>query len=100
MTPEENPRQEPDNPYIPPKEAPVTKDPKPADKRPGKEWLGVMYMIVGLFVLIATFQLYFIIQDLIRTWISDQFVPVVSAIYYIVVIVVGIWLLREYIRNQ
>ena len=100
MTPEENPRHEPDHPYIPPKEAPVTKDPKPADKRPGTEWLGVVYMIVGLFVLIAMFQLYFIIQDLIRTWISDQFVPVVSAIYYIVVIAVGIWLLRDYIKNQ
>jgi uncharacterized membrane protein len=100
MTGEESARQEPENPYIPPKEAPVTKESKPADKRPVKEWLGVVYMIVGLFILIAAFQLYFTIQDLIRTWISDQFVPVVSAIYYIVVIVVGIWLLRDYIRNQ
>jgi len=99
MTYEESPRQEPDNPNIPPKEAPVTQNPKPVDKRPGKEWLGVVYMIVGLFILIAAFQLYFTIQDLIRTWISDQFVPLVSAIYYIVVIVVGIWLLRDYIRN-
>ena len=100
MSYEEIPRQEPENPYIPPKEAPMTQDPKPAEKRPGKEGLGVLYMIVGLFILIAAFQLYFIIQDLIRTWISDQFVPLVSAIYYIVVIVVGIWLLRDYIRNQ
>ena len=61
---------------------------------------GLLYMIVGLFVLIAAFQLYFIIQDLIRTWISDQFVPVVSAVYYLAVIVVGVWLLRDYIRRQ
>ncbi|MEI7857682.1 MAG: hypothetical protein WCH85_09285 [Methanomicrobiales archaeon] len=100
MTGEESSRQEPENLYIPPKEATVTQDPKPADKRPGKEWLGFVYMIVGLFILIAAFQLYFTIQELIRIWISDQFVPVVSAIYYIVVIVVGIWLLRDYIRNQ
>ena len=97
---EEIPRQAPENLHIPPKEAPVTQDPKPADKKPGKEWLGVVYMIVGFFILIAAFQLYFTIQDLIRTWISDQFVPVVSAIYYSVVIVAGIWLLRDYIRNQ
>lgn len=100
MTGEESSRQVPDTPYIPPREVTVTQDPKPAEKRPGKEWLGVVYMIVGLFILIAAFQLYFTIQELIRTWISDQFVPVVSAIYYIVVIIVGIWLLRDYIRNQ
>ncbi|NLD57559.1 MAG: hypothetical protein GX651_05425, partial [Methanomicrobiales archaeon] len=49
--------------------------------------------------LIATLQLYFVIQELIRTWISEQFVPVVSALYYIIIIVVGIWLLRDYIRS-
>ena len=38
--------------------------------------------VVGFFILIAAFQLYFTIQDLIRTWISDQFVPVVSAICF------------------
>lgn len=80
--------------------APMTKDQENAKKRPGSELLGIMYVIVGLFVLIAAFQLYFVIQDLIRTWISDQFVPIVSAVYYATVIVVGIWLLREYIRSQ
>jgi uncharacterized membrane protein len=101
MTGEDSPRQELENPYhIPPKEAPVTKDPKTADKKPGSDWLGVVYMIIGLFILIAAFQLYFTIQDLIRTWVSDQFVPVISAVYYLVVIIVGIWLLREYIRRQ
>ena len=59
-----------------------------------------MYIIIGLFVLIAAFQLYFVIQELIRTWISDQFVPIVSAVYYIVVIVGGVWLIRDYIRKQ
>nr|WP_320162273.1 hypothetical protein [uncultured Methanoregula sp.] len=78
----------------------MSKDLKSAEKKPGNDWLGVVYMIVGLFVLIAAFQLYFTIQELIRTWVSDQFVPIVSAIYYIVVIMVGIWLLREYIRHQ
>lgn len=82
-----------------PGEATMTKDREIVKKKPGSELLGIMYIIVGLFVLIAAFQLYFVIQDLIRTWISDQFVPVVSAVYYAAVIVVGIWLLREYIRN-
>jgi hypothetical protein len=101
MTVEGTTRQEPVNAFsIPPSGAPVTKDTKPAEKRPGNEWLGVVYMIIGIFVLIAAFQLYFTIQDLIRTWISDQFVPVVSALYYIAVIVGGVWLVRDYIRHK
>ena len=70
------------------------------EMKPGSDWLNVVYMIIGLFVLIAAFQLYFTIQELIRTWVSDQFVPVVSALYYIVIIVIGVWLLREYFRSQ
>jgi len=99
MTGESDAPQESMNPNLP-KEVPMSKDPKSTEKKPGNDWLGVVYMIVGLFVLIAAFQLYFTIQELIRTWVSDQFVPIISAIYYIVVIVVGIWLLREYIRHQ
>jgi len=77
----------------------MTKE-RAAEKKPTTEWIGVLYMIVGIFILIATFQLYFTIQDLIRTWVSDQFVPVVSAVYYAAVIMTGIWLIREYIRQQ
>lgn len=96
-------RQEPDKSlYIPPAgAAPMTTETRPDKKKdPGSDWLNVVYFIVGLFILIAAFQLYFVIQELIRTWISDQFVPVVSALYYITIIVVGIWLLREHIRKQ
>jgi hypothetical protein len=101
MTGEENTPRIPENSYyIPPKENPMTKDPKTAEKKSGNDWLGLAYVIIAIFVLIAAFQLYFVIQELIRTWISDQFVPVVSAVYYLAVIVVGVWLLRDYIRKQ
>jgi hypothetical protein len=101
MTGEESAQQTTENSYyIPPKETPMTKDPKTAEKSSKNDWLGLAYIIVGIFVLIATFQLYFVIQELIRTWISDQFVPIVSAVYYIAVIVGGVWLLRDYIRKQ
>jgi len=86
--------------YIPPKEVPMTKDPKTAEKKSGNDWLTVVYFIIGTFVLIAAFQLYFVIQELIRTWISDQFVPIASAVYYVVIIIVGVWLIRDYIRKQ
>jgi hypothetical protein len=101
MTGEENVQQMPENStYILPKEAPMTKDPKPAEKKSGTDWLGLAYIIIGIFVLIAAFQLYFTIQELIRTWISDQFVPIASACYYVVVIVIGVWLIRDYLRKQ
>ncbi len=101
MTGEESTRQTTENSYyIPPKEVPMTKDPKTAEKKSGNDWLGLAYIIIGIFVLIAAFQLYFVIQELIRTWISDQFVPVVSAVYYVAVIAGGVWLLRDYIRKQ
>ena len=86
--------------YLPPKEIPMTPDQKTKEKKPGSDFLGLAYIIIGIFILIAALQLYFTIQDLIRTWISDQFVPVVSALYYLAVIIVGIWLIRDYIHHQ
>lgn len=92
---------EQENPhYIPPTAGPLATGPKTPEKKSGNDLLGLAYIIIGIFVLIAAFQLYFVIQELIRTWISDQFVPIVSAVYYLAVIIVGVWLLRDYIRKQ
>jgi hypothetical protein len=82
-----------------PQADPITKLPA-VQKKPGTDWFSALYAIILLFVFIAAFQLYFSMQDIIRTWISDQFVPVFNTIYYIVIIVVGIWLIRDYIRRQ
>jgi len=101
MTDDNTSQNNQENPYyIPPTAGPEAKPLKMPMKKPGNDWLAVVYFIVGIFVLIAAFQLYFVIQELIRTWISDQFVPVVSAVYYLAVIIVGVWLLRDYIRRQ
>jgi hypothetical protein len=100
MTGDNNAQKPSENSYIPSMEVPRTNSPKTAEKKSGNDWLGLVYIIIGLFVLIATFQLYFVIQELIRIWISDQFVPVVSAVYYIIVIAGGVWLIRDYIRKQ
>jgi hypothetical protein len=101
MTGDDNTQNEQENPYyIPPTAGPGVKTPKNPEKKSGNDWLAVVYFIIGTFVLIAAFQLYFVLQELIRTWISDQFVPVVSAVYYIVIIAGGVWLLRDYIRKQ
>ncbi len=78
---------------------PATRVP-PLLKKPGTEWFSALYAIILLFVFIAAFQLYFSMQDIIRTWISDQYIQVFNTGYYIVIIVVGIWLIRDYIRRQ
>jgi len=72
---------------------------RPAGKITSSEWIAALYAIVLLIVFIATLQLYFTIQDVIRTWFSDQFVPLVSGIYYIAIIATGLWLFREYLRR-
>lgn len=101
MTGNDSIKNEQENPYyIPPAAGPVATVPKIPEKKSGNDLLGLAYIIIGIFVLIAAFQLYFVIQELIRTWISDQFVPIVSAVYYLAVIVMGVWLLRDYIRKQ
>jgi hypothetical protein len=101
MTGEDSTQQKPDDSfYIPPKVTPMSHEPKTAEKKTKNDWLGLTYIIIGIFILIAAFQLYFTIQELIRTWISDQFVPVVSALYYAAVIVIGIWLIHDYLRRQ
>ncbi len=71
-----------------------------AGKRPGNDWISALYAIILLFVFIAAFQLYFSMQDIIRTWVSDQFVPVFNTVYYVVIIVVGIWLIRDFLKRR
>lgn len=101
MTEDNSSTDVPENSFsIPPQKTAVTTVPKPVEKKAGTDWIGLAYVLIGVFVLIAAFQLYFTIQELIRTWISDQFVPIASAVYYLAVIIVGVWLIREYIRKQ
>jgi hypothetical protein len=57
-------------------------------------------LIVLLLVFIAAVQLYFSVQGVIGMWVSYQFIPLVSAVYYLAVIVGGIWLLRGMLVNR
>lgn len=59
-----------------------------------------LYAILFLFILIAALQLYFSIQEFIRIWFSEEYIPVVNSVYYLVVIVGGISLILVYIRSR
>jgi hypothetical protein len=61
---------------------------------------GIRFIIL-LLIFIAAVQLYFTVQDVIRLWIADQFIPLVNGVYYLLVIAGGIWLIREtFIRGN
>ncbi|MDD1659273.1 MAG: hypothetical protein LUP92_03405 [Methanomicrobiales archaeon] len=59
-----------------------------------------LYAILFLFILIAALQLYFSIQEFIRLWFSEEFIPIANSIYYILVIVGGLYLTLSYIKSR
>jgi hypothetical protein len=59
-----------------------------------------LYAILFLIVLIAALQLYFSIQEFIRAWFSEEYIPVVNSVYYLAVVVGGIYLILSYIRGR
>jgi hypothetical protein len=59
-----------------------------------------LYAILFLFILIAALQLYFSIQEFIRVWFSEEYIPIANSIYYILVIAGGIYLILSYIRSK
>jgi hypothetical protein len=59
-----------------------------------------LYAILFLFILIAALQLYFSIQEFIRVWFSEEYIPIVNSLYFILVIVGGIYLTLSFIRSK
>lgn len=56
-----------------------------------------LFILVGIFVVLAAFGLYFSVNNIIDMWVEDQYVPVVQTIYYIAVIALGIYLMKSYL---
>jgi hypothetical protein len=52
-----------------------------------------LYVIVLLIVLIATLQLYLAIQEVINRWFSYEYIPLISSLYFILVIAAGVYLI-------
>jgi sterol desaturase/sphingolipid hydroxylase (fatty acid hydroxylase superfamily) len=49
--------------------------------------------IVLVLVLLAALQLYVAVQETIRYWVADQYVPLVNAVFFIAIIAGGIFVL-------
>lgn len=55
--------------------------------------------IVLILVLFATMQLSFAVQEAIRYWVADQYVPLANGAFYLLVIVGGVYLVSRLIRR-
>ena len=55
--------------------------------------------IVLILVLFATMQLYFAVQEAIRYWVADQYVPLVNGAFYLLVIAGGVYLVLRLLRR-
>ncbi len=86
--------------YIPPTAGPGAKEKPLPEIQKGDDWKGLSIIVLGTIILIAGFQLFLIIMQLINTWIADQYVPVFSAAFDVVIIIACIWLIRNYFQKK
>lgn len=101
MTRDDSIRDAAENPYyIPPVAGSVANEPGKAPKKPEEDWSGLAIIVLGGIILVAGFQLFIIIMQLINTWISDELVPVFSAAFDVIVIIGCMWLIRTYLQKK
>ncbi len=86
--------------YIPPTAGAGAKEKPLPEIQKGDDWKGLSIIVLGTIILIAGFQLFLIIMQLINTWIADQYVPVFSAAFDVVIIVACIWLIRNHFQKK
>ena len=57
-------------------------------------------LIAMLLLLVTTFQLYFSIGQIIDTWFEYQYVPIFKAVYFFLVLLVSLYVIRLYILKR
>jgi hypothetical protein len=86
--------------YIPPAGGPAVKEKPLPEIQKGEDWSGLAIIVLGTIMLVAGFQLFLVIMQLINTWIADDLVPVFSAAFDVVIIAGGLWLIRKYVQKK
>ena len=59
-----------------------------------------VFIIAMLLLFVATFQLYFSMENIIRTWLEYEYVSIFRAFYNLGVILICIYLIRSYIVKR
>ncbi|HWR25939.1 MAG TPA: hypothetical protein VN278_06845 [Methanosarcina sp.] len=58
------------------------------------------FLIAMLLSLVATFQVYFSIENIIEIWFEYQYAPIFRAVYNLLVLVVSLYIIRLYIIKR
>ena len=66
----------------------------------GENFKKGVFVIAMLLLLVATFQLYFSITRVINMWFEYQYVPVFTAVYNFIVLIVSLYIIRLYIVRR
>ena len=59
-----------------------------------------IFLIAMLLLLVATFQLYFSIEQIINTWFEYQYAMIFRAVYYLFVVLLSLYVIRLYIVKR
>ena len=66
----------------------------------GENFKKGVFLIAMLLLLVATFQLYFSIEQIIDTWFEYQYAPIFRAVYNFIVLLVSLYIIRLYIVKR
>jgi hypothetical protein len=66
----------------------------------GENFKKGIFVIAMLLLLVATFQLYFSITRVIDIWFEYQYIPIFTAVYNFVVLLVSLYIIRLYIVKR
>lgn len=59
-----------------------------------------MLALVGIVIAIATLQLYFSVDEIIYTWFEYQYRPIFRSVYYMLVIIAGLFVLNRFFMKK
>ena len=59
-----------------------------------------VFIIAMLLLFVATFQLYFSMESIIRTWLEYEYVSIFKAFYNLCVILICVYLIKLYIVKR
>jgi hypothetical protein len=60
---------------------------------------GVFALAMG-FMVLALFQIYFLIDDIIGMWFKTRYIPVFKAIFNLVVLGISLYIIRLYLIKR
>ncbi|MBP1909673.1 hypothetical protein [Methanolobus bombayensis] len=80
--------------------APKTEKKEKKEKTAEDHFRNGMLALVGIIIAIATLQLYFSVDEIIYTWFEYQYRPIFRSVYYLTVIIAGLFVLNRFFLKK